>query len=82
MGSRPTIRTKLEVIMFKGCRGCGSEMTREKTVKESIQWWNLNNYFGISGVFCGDCYEKVSHDSYGNPNHPAELAFMLLKMAD
>lgn len=67
--------------MFKGCRGCGIEMT-DKTVGGWPRFWHLNNYFGISGVFCGSCYEKVSHDSYGKPNHPAELAFMLLKMVD
>lgn len=34
------------------------------------QWWHLNHYFGISGSFCPACYDLVSHDAYGKPNHP------------
>lgn len=43
------------------------------------QWWNLTDYHGWSGRFCADCYDKVSHDSYGNPQNPEEYTAMLLK---
>jgi hypothetical protein len=32
--------------------------------------WSLAKYFGISGRFCSDCYDLVSHNSYGKPNNP------------
>jgi hypothetical protein len=35
------------------------------------QWWSLRNYYGISGEFCPGCFDKISHDSYGRPNHRA-----------
>jgi hypothetical protein len=41
--------------------------------------WVLSNYFGISGSFCRDCYNKVSHNSYGQPENPAEYICVLLK---
>jgi hypothetical protein len=59
------------------CKSCGADDKQSKG-----QWWGLSNYHGLSGRFCSDCYEKVSHDSYGKPNHPADYSFMLLKMAD
>lgn len=37
---------------------------------EKRQWWHLSNYFGVSGFFCPNCYEMVSHNSYRVPNHP------------
>lgn len=49
------------------CTNCG--MTK---VQRPGQWWGLGRYFGISGTFCPDCYELVSHDPYGKPRHPAE----------
>jgi hypothetical protein len=58
------------------CPGCGL-----RDHYTSRQWWGLNNYYGISGRFCGDCYDKVSHDSYGQPNQPEEFLMMLLKLS-
>lgn len=55
------------------CKGCGAE-------KAQGQWWGLNKYFGFSGRFCADCYDKISHDSYGRPNHPNDHLLMLLKL--
>ncbi len=59
------------------CIGC-------RTVKErnANQWWSLNNYFGLSGQFCPDCYDKVSHNSYQEPNRPKDYMLMLLKLSD
>ena len=41
--------------------------------------WRLSDYYGISGQFCSPCYNKVSHDSYGNPDQPGEYIAVLLK---
>jgi hypothetical protein len=54
------------------CTNCGSDSKKG-------QWWNLSDYYGISGYFCPACYDKVSHDSYRNPNHPGEYFMILLK---
>jgi hypothetical protein len=43
------------------------------------QFWSLNNYHSLTGVFCVDCYEKVSHNADGNPVHPEEYLIILLK---
>jgi hypothetical protein len=56
------------------CRTCGCT-NEEKTG----QWWGLSNYYGFSGRFCPDCYDKVSHNSYGQPNNPKDYLFMVLK---
>lgn len=32
-------------------------------------WWQLTNYFGLTGRYCADCYDGVSHDSYGKPTN-------------
>jgi hypothetical protein len=56
------------------CKGCG-------TTRNPGQWWHLSNYFKISGMFCSACYDKVSHDSYGEPNHPHDYLLMLLKLS-
>ena len=58
------------------CKACG------KTKPDGYfpeQWWSLKDYYKLYGLFCPDCYEKVSHDSYGKPNHPGEYLMMLLK---
>ncbi len=57
------------------CKGCDTD-------QRSGQWWNLNNYFGLSGRFCSDCYDKVSHNSYQEPNRPKDYMLMLLKLSD
>ena len=56
------------------CRGCG-------TLENSGQWWQLNNYYGISGRFCSECYDQVSHDSYEQPRRPDDYVLMLLKLS-
>jgi hypothetical protein len=62
-------------MLRQPCNFCGK---REKTNER--QWWSLSDYHGITGGnVCPDCYEKVSHDSYGNPKNPEEYLFMLLK---
>ena len=60
--------------MNEDCRICG--VTRQQ---RDGQWWHLRNYYGWTGLFCPDCHNKVSHDSYGNPNNPQEYTLMLLQ---
>ena len=43
-------------------------------------WWMLSNYHGLSGMFCGSCYDKVAHDSYDRAEQPEEYLLMLLKL--
>ena len=43
-------------------------------------WWHCNNYFKFSGFFCPQCYDKISHDSYGKPEDPEGYLLMLLKL--
>jgi hypothetical protein len=57
------------------CTGCGCDKPGGNT-----NWWHLRAYHDITGNFCGSCYDKVSHDSYGNPNRPHEYLLMLLKL--
>ena len=58
------------------CRACDIEKDRT-----GRQWWNLSGYFGITGSFCPDCYDKVSHDSYQQPCNPGEYTKILLKLS-
>jgi hypothetical protein len=53
------------------CKAC----TRAKD-SVSGTWWHLSGYHGFSGLFCPDCFDKVSHDVYGKPNHPQEVEAM------
>jgi hypothetical protein len=55
------------------CTNCGYKSS------VSLGFWSLKNYHNISGYFCGSCYDKVSHDSYGNPEQPGEYIAILLK---
>jgi hypothetical protein len=55
---------------MKKCTNC-------VTTDPKGQWWYLYNYYKISGYFCPRCYEDVSHDSAGNPNHPIKYKMML-----
>jgi hypothetical protein len=59
------------------CTGCDTDKETR-----SGQWWFLRDYFGVSGQFCPDCYDKISHDSYGRPEHPEEYTLMLLKLCN
>ncbi len=58
------------------CVACDNTVETKKG-----QWWHLNNYFGLSGRFCPDCYDKVSHNSYGQPTRPKDYTLMLLKQS-
>lgn len=53
------------------CANCGKDAEG--------RGWSLNNYYGITGYFCGNCYDKVSHNSYKKPDHPNEYVLFLLK---
>lgn len=57
------------------CTNCGTEGPNR-------QWWHLSNYFGLSGFFCSKCYDKVSHDPYGNPKRPRDYQAILKKQKD
>lgn len=61
-------------MTLKSCTCCNEE-------KSDDQFWTLNRYYGISGRFCSECYDKVSHDAYGNPKHPDEYCKILLRFA-
>ena len=43
------------------------------------QWWSLVNYYGVKGVFCPACFEKVRHKD-GKPVHPIAFRNALRKM--
>jgi hypothetical protein len=58
---------------MKKCKVCNTT--------QSSQWWSLSGYFGLRGNFCSNCYDKVSHNSYQEPNHPGEYAKILLMLA-
>jgi hypothetical protein len=45
----------------------------------SGQFWHCRDYFGVSGTFCGDCYELVAHDAYRNPVNPQAHQEILTK---
>lgn len=61
-----------------------SECTTCKVAREKRQgqWWHLAGYYGFTGFFCPDCYDKISHNSYGQPNRPRDHLLMLLKFGD
>jgi hypothetical protein len=58
------------------CEGCSAT----KGDSQPGQWWHLNSYYGFTGSFCPDCYDKISHDSQGNPRRPADHLWMTLKL--
>lgn len=57
------------------CTCCGG-------VEVEGQWWNLNNYFGISGYFCPKCMDKVRHDSYKRPVNPEQYRVVLTQQLE
>ena len=61
---------------MSNCKGCG----RSKEEDRWEQWWGLRNYYGFTGSFCGDCYDKISHDSYGRPERPGDHLLMRIKL--
>jgi len=44
------------------------------------QWWHLCKYYGLNGLFCNTCYNKVAHDSEGKPRHPVSYRNALKKL--
>jgi hypothetical protein len=46
--------------------------------KHDSQHWHLNNYYGISGYFCGYHYNMVSHDAYGVPRNKESYGKILV----
>ena len=60
---------------LRPCANCG-------TTNPEGQWWNLSNYYGIKGYFCPECYDKVSHDPYGNPERPDDYQAVLKKQKE
>ena len=42
-------------------------------------WWWLSGYYKISGYFCPQCYDMISHDAYGKPTDPEGYLLMVLK---
>jgi hypothetical protein len=43
------------------------------------QWWFLNNYFGIRGYFCPNCYDKVCHGHNKLPDNPEQYQQVLIQ---
>jgi hypothetical protein len=58
------------------CRGCAVE----KSTARWGQWWHLQDYYGFRGSFCPECYNKISHDAWGNPVNPGEHLLMTLRL--
>jgi len=65
--------------MTQTCTCCGKE--KEVKTLGPTGWWYLNGYYGITGYFCPECYEDVSHDAHKQPNHPKRYTMALLKLA-
>lgn len=53
------------------CSNCGKDAQG--------RGWSLRGYYGINGYFCSPCYDKVSHNSYGEPENPGEYIMILLR---
>jgi len=62
--------------MKRECTNCGCS---EESSSNTRGFWSLQGYYNISGYFCGPCYDKVSHNSYGKPDQPGEYIAILLK---
>lgn len=60
------------------CTNCHKDS--EKTAYE--QWWHCRSYFKISGTFCADCYDKISHNSVAQPTRPKDYLMMLMKQGE
>jgi hypothetical protein len=66
--------------MTRECTNCGYTTSTENYTEElAAGFWSLRDYHNISGNFCGPCYDKVSHNSYGKPDQPGEYIAILLK---
>lgn len=58
------------------CRGCDRSV-----ISAGRHGWSLTDYFGFSGVFCADCYDRIAHDADLKPKRPAEYLAMRIKLA-
>lgn len=56
--------------MQRTCTNCGVEYPATTPAVQRPTWWYLNGYNGLNGFFCPECYDKVSHDTYGAPRNP------------
>ena len=55
------------------CECCLKDLTPTTDIVVEVgSSWYLNNYYGLYGQFCRDCYDLVSHDAYGVANNPDE----------
>ncbi len=45
------------------CDLCGKTEPSEN----AGSFWSLNNYHGLSGLFCSSCFTLVQHDPWKNP---------------
>ena len=63
--------------MSAKCTGCDRPGPEDDNGRV---WWHCRGYFKISGTFCPDCYDKISHDSYGQPERPNDYLLMLMKL--
>ncbi len=63
---------------MSGCVMCGKQRIKHH-IAGAGEFWGLSNYFGLSGTFCVTCYSKVSHDSYGRPEHPVMHRLAVVK---
>ena len=50
-----------------------------RVAKLPNEYWYLNGYYGVTGIFCSGCYAMVKHDVDGRPHHPNEYIIVLLK---
>ena len=64
------------IVGRRQCNCCQKIWTK----RHKTQWWELNSYFGLSGLYCGQCYEKVQHDAFGIPRHPISYWNILKRM--
>tara|TARA_R110000822_G_C15136032_1_gene475652 strand:- start:338 stop:625 length:288 start_codon:yes stop_codon:yes gene_type:complete len=60
--------------MIESCTVCSKK--REGVLS---QGWNLTNYYGLNGIYCPVCFEKVRHKD-GKPIHPIAFRNLLRKM--
>lgn len=61
------------------CSCCGAEKPAYPA-RATNGWWHLSGYYGLFGLFCHKCYDAVSHNAYGVPNHPKKYKEILERM--
>lgn len=60
------------------CTNCGEENQKD----DNRTWWHLSRYYKVSGFFCPECYDLVSHDPYGKPRNPGGYITVLIKQIE